>query len=140
MLPLLHTGQIRRQSAVQPSAGCRRLRAVCLSKRRSPQPVSWRVHAASAEVAEESAVPTPSEERGAEETSTSYDDSDLVFEIPDWIKKRNAEFAEEISGKLILAPLTKASADILSHSGPCLAACCPPILFVCSMSFAYTCS
>lgn len=78
-----------------------------LAGSRKPERV---VRRAAAEVAQDTAAQPQAEqpvEAGADQTSTSYDDSDLVFEVPEWVLKRNKEFADEIKGKLILAPLTK---------------------------------
>lgn len=74
--------------------------------------MAWVARAADPDLSlSETAEPTTS---ATEEASTSYDDSDLIFEVPEWIRKRNAVFAEEIRGKLILAPLTKVRIRIVS--------------------------
>ena len=39
------------------------------------------------------------------------EDAELAasFQIPDWVRERNAQLVEELRGELILAPLTRAN-------------------------------
>lgn len=74
------------------------------SRFRGCTPTSARLHHVITRVAaDEVVVP----DAAPDNNSTPENDDDLVFDVPDWIHERNKQFADEIKGKLILAPLTK---------------------------------
>lgn len=50
--------------------------------------------------------------RSSGEASTSGQEQGFDYDAPAWVRERNAVFAKQLEGKLVLAPLTKVTAPL----------------------------